>query len=199
MKILLLADHECKALWDFYRPERLEGIDLIISCGDLKREYLEFLVTLAAKPVYYVPGNHDLAYLKNPPEGCESLDGNLLTFRGLRIAGLGGCMCYSREPYQYTEAQMARRARRLQHRIKKAGGVDMLVTHAPMAGHGDAEDLPHKGFACFEKLTERWEPRWFVHGHVHMNYSISIPRLQKFGNTQIINAYERYVLEIPEL
>ena len=38
MKILLLADVECKALWDFYRKEELEGIDLILSSGDLNDE-----------------------------------------------------------------------------------------------------------------------------------------------------------------
>ena len=40
MKILLLADEESKYLWDFFEKEKLDGIDLIISCGDLKAEYL---------------------------------------------------------------------------------------------------------------------------------------------------------------
>ena len=51
MKILAVSDVECPALWDYYRPERVAGVDLIISCGDLKREYLEFLVTMTNKPV----------------------------------------------------------------------------------------------------------------------------------------------------
>ena len=50
MKVLLLADVECKALWDFYRREELEGIDLILSCGDLNAEYLSFLATMASVP-----------------------------------------------------------------------------------------------------------------------------------------------------
>ena len=45
MKILFLADEECKIYWDYFRKEQFEGIDLIISCGDLKPEYLS--VTLA--------------------------------------------------------------------------------------------------------------------------------------------------------
>ena len=73
MKILFLSDQECPALWDHYRPERVEGIDLIVSCGDLKRQYLEFLVTMVNKPVLYVPGNHDTRYLVEPPEGCDIL------------------------------------------------------------------------------------------------------------------------------
>ena len=43
MKILLLADVESKYLWDYFEKEKLDGIDLIISCGDLKPEYLSFL------------------------------------------------------------------------------------------------------------------------------------------------------------
>lgn len=42
MKILLLADVESKYLWDYFEKEKLDGIDLIISCGDLKAEYLSF-------------------------------------------------------------------------------------------------------------------------------------------------------------
>ena len=46
MKILVIADIESKALWDYYKPEKVRGVDLIISCGDLRPAYLEFLVTL---------------------------------------------------------------------------------------------------------------------------------------------------------
>ena len=43
MKILVLADQESKYYYDYYTPGRLSEIDLIISCGDLRREYLEFM------------------------------------------------------------------------------------------------------------------------------------------------------------
>ena len=109
MKALLISDVECPALWDYFRPERLNGADLIISCGDLKREYLEFLVTLSGKPVFYVPGNHDSGYEKNPPEGCECLDDRVVTYRGVRFLGFGGCKRYNQETYQYTEKEMIRR------------------------------------------------------------------------------------------
>ena len=36
MKILVLADVESKYLWDYFEKEKLEGIDLILSAGDLK-------------------------------------------------------------------------------------------------------------------------------------------------------------------
>ena len=62
MKILFLADEECKIYWDYFRKEQFEGIDLIISCGDLKPEYLSFLATMVPVPLLYVHGNHDDEY-----------------------------------------------------------------------------------------------------------------------------------------
>ena len=35
MKILLIADEEDKYLWDYYRRGSLDGVDLILSAGDL--------------------------------------------------------------------------------------------------------------------------------------------------------------------
>ena len=46
MKILVLADQKSKYLYDFYEPDKLKDIDLIISCGDLSPSYLSFFVTL---------------------------------------------------------------------------------------------------------------------------------------------------------
>ena len=62
MKILAVADEECKALWDYFTPDKLEGVELIIACGDLNRHYLEYLATMAPVPLLYVHGNHDESY-----------------------------------------------------------------------------------------------------------------------------------------
>lgn len=35
MRILAVSDEESKGLWDYFAPEKLKGIDLIVSCGDL--------------------------------------------------------------------------------------------------------------------------------------------------------------------
>ena len=51
MKILVIADVESPYYWDFYSEDKLKGIDLIISCGDLAPQYLSFLVTLSHVPV----------------------------------------------------------------------------------------------------------------------------------------------------
>ena len=43
MKILVLAYEPAPRLWTYFKLENLEGIDLILSCGDLSGEYLSFL------------------------------------------------------------------------------------------------------------------------------------------------------------
>ena len=73
-----------------------------------------------------------------------------------------------------------------------------MVTHAPAQGYGDAEDYAHRGFACLLPLLDKYKPRYLIHGHVHANYGANIPRVLQRGETTIINAYERYMLEIPD-
>ena len=198
MKILLVSDEEDKYLWDFYRPGRLKGIDLILSAGDLKAEYLSFLVTMANRPLLYVPGNHDGSYAQRPPEGCQCVDGKLVTVCGLRILGLGGSALYNGGPHQYTEKQMRRRIHRLRLKLALAGGVDLVLTHAPVRGFGDEDNMTHRGFEAFLPLLDQYQPRYLVHGHIHQRYGANRPRCHQYGKTTIINATGRYILEIPD-
>ena len=199
MKILTISDEECPALWDYYLPGRLKDYDLILACGDLKASYLSFLVTMGRAPVLYVHGNHDIRYSMEPPEGCDCIDDHIVLYHGIRILGLGGCRQYHPGPHQYTEEAMSRRIRKLRWRLKRLGGVDIIVTHAPPKDLGDAEDPAHWGFQCFRDLIDEFHPKYLIHGHVHMSYGHNIPREIDYHGTKIINAYERYVIDIPDV
>ncbi len=198
MKILLLADEESSYLYDHYQPGRLKEYDLMISCGDLKAKYLSFLVTMGRAPLLYVHGNHDGSYETNPPEGCDCIEDKIVTVNGLRILGLGGSMRYNRGPHQYSEREMQRRIRRLRFRLWRSGGVDLVVSHAPVRGYGDQDNYVHRGFEAFVELIEKYKPRYWIHGHVHKSYCAEMQRTVTCGSTTIINACGRYVLEIPE-
>ncbi len=199
MKILTVADEECKALWDFYDPARTEGVDLIISCGDLNPDYLQFLVTMVSCPLLYVRGNHDRKYDINPPLGCECIDDRIYDFRGLRILGLGGSMRYKPGSDMYTEEEMEKRIARINRQAVLMNGFDILVTHAPARGYGDMDDLPHQGFECFNALMNKWKPKYMLHGHVHKTYSRDFQRERPHeSGTRIINAYEQYMLNVGE-
>lgn len=93
---------------------------------------------------------------------------------------------------------MDRRIRRLRFALWRAGGVDIVVTHAPVLGFGDGEDLPHQGFAAFQHLIEKYQPKYLLHGHMHANYGAEFTRERWYENTKIINVWEKYVLEIPD-
>jgi len=201
MRILLVADIESKFIWDHFDPERFQGIDLVISCGDLKSDYLSFIATMISAPVFYVHGNHDTNYETNPPGGCDSIEDKLVTFNGLRILGLGGSIKYSRNPfysippYQYTEKQMEKRIRKLWYKLMRNKGFDILVTHAPPYGIGDGSDLCHTGFKSFLTLLDKYKPKYMFHGHMHLNYGRG-KRTYDYNGTTIIDAYGYHIIDI---
>lgn len=199
MKILLLADEADPMYWEHLKKERLEGIELILSCGDLPASFLSYLTCFTTAPIVYVPGNHDARYEQHPPEGCINADGTIVTVQGMRILGLGGCMRYKPGPYQYTEEQMRRRIAKLWWPLHIHRGFDILLTHSPMRGLGDMDDLPHRGFVCFQPLLDKYQPMLFAFAHVHATYqAATFKRLYPYGNTQGINAWKSYVVEIPD-
>lgn len=196
MKILLLADEECKSLWDYYRPGMFDEYDLILAAGDLRSDYLTFIETLSNKPLVYVPGNHDGRYDVKPPEGCICCDGDVVTVKGIRIMGLGGSAYYNGGKHQYTEKGMASRIAKLRGKVARAGGVDIVLTHAAPYGLGDDSDYCHRGFEVFLPMMDKLEPVYLVHGHVHLNYGKQIERIHHYKNTTIINAFQKYEIEV---
>lgn len=195
MKILAIADKESPYFWDFFEKNKLEGIDLIISCGDLDPQYLSFLATFATVPLLYVRGNHDDCYEENPPEGCICIEDKIFVYQGVRIMGLGGSRRYRDGKNQYSEWQMRMRAGKMWLPLKWRRGMDILVTHSPALGLNDGSDLAHQGFQTFTDLIEKYQPRYFLHGHVHMSYGRQYPRHDWYKETHIINACERCVFE----
>lgn len=196
MKILFLADEESKAYWDYFKKETFEDIDLIVSCGDLKASYLSFLVTMTAVPVLYICGNHDDKYEKEPPEGCICIEDRIFEYEGIRFLGLGGSYRYKPGKNQYTDKEMKKRIKKLGFQLFRKKGFDVLVAHAPAYGFNDGEDLCHRGFEAFWGLIKKYKPKYFVHGHVHMNYGRQFPREDYIEETKVINAYNHYIVEI---
>ena len=196
MRILAVSDEESKGLWDYFAPEKLKGIDLIVSCGDLDANYVSFLATMAHVPVIYVHGNHDEAYDRKPPGGAVCIDdqGYPPPGGGLGGGGASGRDRPGRGPHP--DPQMRTRIKRLRGRIDRMGGFDVLVTHAPLRGCGDLSDLPHRGFAAFRDLLDAYAPPLMLHGHVHLSYGANVPREHLYGKTRIVNGFERYVVEL---
>lgn len=214
MKILALSDEVVDSL---YRPEikdRFGNVDVILGCGDLPYFYLEFMVTLLGKPLYYVHGNHDkpVQYLSdgrmiNRAEGCEDIENQAVRAQtpggDLLLAGLGGSLRYNQGVHQYTQSEMSQRALRLTpalllNRARYGRFLDVLITHAPPRGIHDGADQAHIGFEAFLALMDRFRPRFLLHGHSHV-YRNDAVTITRYHETQVINVYPYRLIEFEKV
>ena len=196
MRILTVSDIVAAPLYPVGDPTAFGTVDLVVACGDLPPEYLGYLAHMFNVPLFFVKGNHDIRFDKQPPGGCTDLNRRLVTFQGLRFMGLEGSMWYNGGPCQYSEKQMKGHIRRLRPLLWWRGGVDIVVTHAPPLGVHDGKDLCHQGFACFRWLIRRYRPRYFLHGHIHMQFQSDAERISLVDGTRVINTYGYHILDL---
>lgn len=46
------------------------------------------------------------------------------------------------------------------------------------------------------KLIDKYKPRYHLHGHQHLTYSIGSKRIIQYNDTTIVNTYNYYILEM---
>jgi Icc-related predicted phosphoesterase len=211
MKILTVSDKVNELIYSPAIKHLFGDVDLVLGCGDLPLHYLEFIVTMLGGPLFYVVGNHANAVkqLHRPkqewqyPGGCENIDGRVVRYRGLLLAGLEGSMRYNNQEYfQYTDQEMARKAWGLVpglmlNKLLYGRYLDILITHAPPKGVHDRPDLCHQGFRSFLTLMDRFKPRYLIHGHIHL-YGPNQTTESVYAQTRVINTYSYRILEIDD-
>lgn len=207
-RLLVVSDEISPALERAVPREGFGGVDLILSCGDLPYDYLEYLVDALNAPLLYVHGNHDHVLEADgriiaTPQGGTSVEGRVVQARGVRVAGLGGSPRYQeRRENQFTEREMRRRVRRLDlklrwARLRRAEPLDVLLTHAPPRGIHDHQDPVHRGFLAFIPLIERHRPRYLIHGHSYPRPRL--PARTRCGGTEVIHVRGHQLLEVPDV
>jgi len=197
MKILSVSDTVVKNLLDpVGGSPAIDGVDLILACGDLPPEYLTALKHRYDTPLLYVLGNHDLRYEESPPQGCLHIHRKIVKMGAVRIIGFSGSRWYNGNINQYTEKQMARFIRKMRFSLWRNGGIDLVVSHAPPRFVKDAEDPCHRGFRVFLQFIEKYRPTYFIHGHIHTLFENDSERLTRVQSTSVINSYGYHVLEI---
>jgi Icc-related predicted phosphoesterase len=195
MKILTVSDQVGQVFYDEKELQCFRDVDLVLSCGDLPPEYLTYLAASLNAPLFYVKGNHDIRYAKQPA-GCLDVHARIVEFRGLRIMGLEGSRWYNGGPNQYTEGQMRMTVLGLRPLLWWRGGIDIVIAHAPPRFVHDAEDQCHRGFRTFRTLIDKFCPRYFIHGHIHAHFDDPCERETIVGRTRVVNAFGYHVLEI---
>ena len=206
MKVLAVSDSVVDRLYSPRLGEYFRGVDLVLGCGDLPYDYLEFLVSLLNVPLLYVPGNHDPQYDEKIPaaraDGCENIDLRIRQVKGLIIAGLGGSINYTPgRVNQYSQTRMFQRVASLLpvlfwKRLQTGRVPDIIIAHCPPRGIHDDEDLPHNGFAAFEPLMRIARPRYLLHGHTMVYKSNLVPSITRFAQTTVINVYPYRMIEV---
>jgi len=211
MRILALSDRADEYLLTPAGLDRVRDVDLIVACGDLPYDYLEYLATMIQAPFLYVLGNHDGPMLRESgavttkPGGGTDLHGAVHAVRTrsgrrLLVAGLEGSRRCGGSEHQWTERQMLARALRmiprlLWNRLRYRRALDILITHAPPAGVHEGDDPCHRGFRTHRWLIRWARPRLALHGHIHPSYGVDIQPAW-LGPTQIVNVFGSTVLEV---
>lgn len=206
MKILAVSDQIVERVYTLASNGHFEDVELILSCGDLPYNYLEYLVTVLCVPLYYVPGNHDPEFnpldVRSRAEGGSNLDLRFASYKNYIIGGFGGSICYQPNAVnQYSQTDAYWRAFRmlptlLMNRIIKGRALDILITHSPAFGIHDDSDQAHQGFKALNWLIKIAKPHYMFHGHTHF-YRNNISESESlYEKTKIINVYPYKTIEI---
>lgn len=200
MKILAVSDARLPQLGnsDFLRQQYAD-VKVLVSCGDLEPDYLDYISYVLNASLFFVRGNHD--HLSDPDTiGGIDLHRHVVKFEGMTLAGLEGSIRYNQSGVQYTESTMTRYVLRMlpglmARRLTKGYGVDLFVAHSPPLYINDGKDHAHRGFRSFRWLIQWGCPRYFIHGHVDL-LDRRLPRENHFLRTTVININPSMVLDV---
>lgn len=207
MRILAVSDRVLDQLYCTDVRQKYPDVDLILGCGDLPYYYLEFLVSGLDSPLLYVHGNHDggpqytaRGGMLKTAQGGIDIHGRVVNHKGVLIAGLEGSMRYrANTAYMYTEGEMVWNVMNLipqllWNRWRYGRAVDILVTHSPPFEIHDGKDVAHTGFKIFLNLMKWFQPKYLLHGHMHV-YRNDVPKVTDFYQTKVINVYPYRIFE----
>ena len=199
MKILALSDQVEERIYTLASSGHFKDVELILGCGDLPYEYLEYLVSILNVPLFYVPGNHDPKFdtkaAASQAQGGSNLDLKTARHKKFLIGGFGGCIRYrpngnnqytQREAYARTLAMLPQL---LLNRVQYGRALDILISHSPPFGIHDDTDQPHNGLKAINWLTRIAQPRYHFHGHTHF-YKNNLSNTETtIGITKIVNVF----------
>ena len=207
MKILAVSDVELDTMYSKELKTRFSDVDLVVGCGDLPFYYLEYIISSLGAPLYYVNGNHAPHILHSnqgdrtqPVYGINLHANARRDTSGLLFAGVEGCLRYNKGYFQYTQGEMwenvlALVPRLMLNRMLYGRFLDVFVTHASPWKVHDQPDLPHHGIKAFLWLDKVFQPRYHLHGHIHV-YSQYTKILTEISKTKVLNTYGYQVIEI---
>ena len=157
--------------------------ELLISLGDIwdntiEKAYAQYRCTKALG----IKGNHDS---DSPfPPFVSPLHYTIENHKGMVFGGFNGSWKYKPKGHHLYEQEEVSRMLRAFPR------VDVFVAHNSPAGIHERDSDVHQGFRGFKDYIDRTQPRYFIHGHQHLNQVTSI------GDTQVIGVFGEAEIEL---
>ena len=159
------------------------SVDVLISLGDLWDRTIEIARDRYEPNAFFaVRGNHDFDAPFQP--FVTSLHLTIASYFGMTFSGFNGSWRYKpRGPHLYDQDEVVRLLRSFPR-------VDVFVAHNSPKGFHERDDDVHQGFEGFLDYIERTHPRYFIHGHQHLNLTT------KIGETTLTGVYGEAIIEI---
>jgi predicted phosphodiesterase len=157
--------------------------DVLICLGDLWEQTIARAVALY-KPNHAlgVRGNHDRPGPFPPPFRDVHLE--VAEIEGIRFGGFNGSWKYKpvgHHLHQQEEVSMM---------LEGFPAVDVFVAHNSPRGVHEKDDDVHQGFLAFRDYIERVQPRYFLHGHQHVD------QISVLGETKVVGVYGEKALDL---
>lgn len=157
--------------------------DLLLSLGDISDITIEkAFAQYHCSKSFGIKGNHDAD--RPFPSFVTPLHYSVETYGGISFGGFNGCWKYKpRGAYLFEQEEVSRL-------LRVFPKVDVFVAHNSPSGIHERDSDVHQGFRGFKEYIDRTRPKYFIHGHQHLNQLTSI------GETQVIGVFGETVLEV---
>ena len=178
MNVIAIADDD--SLVDHLEATQA---DLLISLGDIWDATIEKAYAgYECSEVFAVRGNHETAAPFKEP--VKDLHLAVAAVDGITFGGFGGSWKYKPRGHHLYEQWEVSGA------LASFPRVDVFIAHNSPRGIHERDGEVHQGFDAFRDYIERAKPKYFLHGHQHLNQRSTL------GSTEIIGVFGEAELEL---
>jgi uncharacterized protein len=203
-RILAIADEVDRSLDSPATRAGLGEIDLIVGCGDLPVDYLQFVTDSFNLPLVYVRGNHDVggawangdATALHLPEPLA--DGRPWTDGSLTVVGFSGIPRHGGSGLQVSSFARWTAVLGAWLRLGRRGSAApvLCISHVAPRGINDGPDRIHRGSRALRWLAEHLAPPLWLHGHTTLITRRLDDRSIRHGRTLFYNAVGAVLVEL---
>jgi hypothetical protein len=204
LRILAVADEVDASLDSPVTRRGMGHIDLVVGCGDLPVDYLQFVTDAFNAPLAYVRGNHDVGGAWSSGEVTDLhlpeplTDGRPWTGCGLTVVGFNGIPFHGGGGLQVSAFATWRAvlAAWLRLRWRAVRAPVLLISHVAPRGINDGPDRMHRGSVPLRWLATRFHAPLWLHGHTTLVTRRLEDRAVNRDGTLFYNAAGAVIVEL---